>query len=118
MTLPGDAEIGTLRDALGRHRRDQQLLDGREFDEAAHDANDAALDSLAALLQETREQVKDGLYYVKSAIDCLGYQPFTNDEDWAAFIEEHGNAAAYLMSAQSSLEGTERAALSPGSEVE
>ena len=49
------------------------------------------------------EQAELSLYYVKQAIDSLGWAPFDSDVDHAGFIEEYGNAGAYLMSAQSTL---------------
>lgn len=46
--------IDRIEQALRRHRNDQMLLDGRDFDEAEHDANDAALADLRALVEAAK----------------------------------------------------------------
>lgn len=47
---------------------------------------------------------EQALYYVKAGISSLGFDPDDSDEGWQGFIEEHGLAGAYLISAQSALE--------------
>ena len=61
------------------------------------DARQAA----AAIHRDVAEQA---LWYVKQAISCMGFDPFDGDDEWQGFIESYGNAGAYLMSAQSTLE--------------
>jgi len=58
----------------------------------------------AATGQTFEEQVEQGLRFLRNGIEALGYEPFKSEEDWRNFIEEHGTAGAYLMSAQSALE--------------
>jgi hypothetical protein len=55
MNAPAEAEIAALRESLALFRLDCQLLDGRDFNRARHDAFDEALDSLAARLRDTTE---------------------------------------------------------------
>jgi len=57
---PSDADdVKAVREGLRRGRSDGELLDGRDFDERAWDAREAALDRLAArLAARLREAVQ------------------------------------------------------------